>query len=81
MPRGHSAKAIFASVKPYVATTSTDLAVSREVSPADIATYDRRKEIGRDLISELGEYFGFRLNDGAFTAHLDYVERLMDVGD
>jgi hypothetical protein len=63
----------------YVATTAADLAVSKIVRIEELRDYESRKAIGRELIAELGEYFGFRIGDGAFDAHVAYVEEFVDV--
>lgn len=62
----------------YVATSSADLVVSRPLSTTVLSDDAERSAVARSIISELGEYFGFALNDGAFSAHLDYVVANVD---
>lgn len=52
----------------YVATTTVDVLVDRELSTETDAS--GRAEIARGIVEEIAWYFGFTLADGVFEAHL-----------
>jgi hypothetical protein len=59
----------------YIATSTTDLMVERELEVAAIATPDQRAEIGRGMVAELAWYFGYTLSDAAWEAQLTETRR------
>jgi hypothetical protein len=60
----------------YVATTPGDLVATRRVAIASLEKFEDRKALARSLTTELFGYFGFRMNDDAFEAHVKYVAEL-----
>lgn len=57
----------------YVATSSVDLVVARTITTTTLNDAEDREHIAKEIISELGEFFGFALNEQAYSAHLDHV--------
>lgn len=55
----------------YVSTSEPDLVASRSLSMAELGSSADRLAVGRSINIELAGYFGFRLNDDAYDAHLN----------
>jgi schlafen family protein len=55
----------------YVATSSSDLLVTRRVRMPTLDDPTQRLTLGREMVAELAGYFGFKLEAAAYEAHLD----------
>jgi hypothetical protein len=61
----------------YVATTGQPLVARREVEVPTLGDPPARVAIARELVSELGGFFGFRVSDAAWDAHVAHCETSM----